>query len=614
VVLKFYRKLKMYFPNKLVFILVVLWSCGGQDTITDSYDVVVLGAGTGAVSAAIQSARNGSRTLYVNPLEWHGGMLTAAGVSATDGNHNLPSGLWAEWRSLLRNYYGGADSLFTGWVSNTMFEPHVGHQLWVDLLAKEKNLTIYTSTEWDNISKIEKGWILRLRQLDAYVEAKILIDGTDLGDVAAAVGVKYDIGMDARSYSQESIAPEVANDIVQDMTYVAILKDYGPGMNKTITKPLDYDSSRYHCACQHDCNKEGIHPCKTMLDYGRLPNDKYMINWPINGNDYNANIIAQDKTVRQAVYEKAKKQTLGFVYYIQTELGYTHLGLAEDEFPTRDKLALIPYHREGRRIKGVTRFNLNHIIDPFNYQLYRTGIAVGDYPVDHHNHKSIDPPIIEFPNIPSFNIPAGSLIPESVEDLVIADKAISVSNIVNGCTRLQPSILQVGQAAGMIASIAAQQSISPREVDVRAVQSKLLDSNVFLMPYQDVVLDDLGFKSIQKIGATGILRGEGIPYKWANKTLFYSDSIVSVPDLLDDLIDYDEKLDKVAIGQVQSLNKVNVIDMVQQISYLLQIPLNQIDTSKVSDKITRRELAIILDKNLDLFGKQKIDLEGKKIN
>ena len=99
----------------------------------ESYDVVVLGEGTGAVAAAVQSARSGAKTLLVNPLPWLGGMLTSAGVSATDGNHQLPAGLWGEFRGLLRQHYGGADSLFTGWVSNTMFEPKIGAKYWEEL-------------------------------------------------------------------------------------------------------------------------------------------------------------------------------------------------------------------------------------------------------------------------------------------------------------------------------------------------------------------------------------------------------------------------------------------------------------------------------------------------
>ena len=52
-----------------------------------------------------------------------GGMLTAQGVSAIDGNDQLPSGFWNEFREALRRHYGGASALATGWVSVTQFEP-----------------------------------------------------------------------------------------------------------------------------------------------------------------------------------------------------------------------------------------------------------------------------------------------------------------------------------------------------------------------------------------------------------------------------------------------------------------------------------------------------------
>ena len=66
------------------------------------------------------------------------------------------------------------------------------------------------------------------------IEAKILIDATELGNVRAAVGVPYDLGMDRRETSDEAFAPEEANHIVQDLTYVVTLKDYGPGSDRTI--------------------------------------------------------------------------------------------------------------------------------------------------------------------------------------------------------------------------------------------------------------------------------------------------------------------------------------------------------------------------------------------
>jgi NADPH-dependent 2,4-dienoyl-CoA reductase/sulfur reductase-like enzyme len=55
-------------------------------------DVLVVGGGTGGTAAGIQSARSGAKTIIVEKTKWLGGMLTAAGVSCTDGNDLLPGG------------------------------------------------------------------------------------------------------------------------------------------------------------------------------------------------------------------------------------------------------------------------------------------------------------------------------------------------------------------------------------------------------------------------------------------------------------------------------------------------------------------------------------------
>ena len=121
-----------------------------------------------------------------------------------------------------------------------------------------------------------------------------------------------------------------------------------------------------------------------MLTYAQLPNDKYLINWPINGNDYFANLPMLNHDDRMQIYQKAKAKTKSFVYFINQELGFQYLNLANDEFPTSDLLPLMPYHREGRRVHGLARMDIEHILDPYSSHLYRTGIAVGDYPIDHH--------------------------------------------------------------------------------------------------------------------------------------------------------------------------------------------------------------------------------------
>ncbi len=626
------RKCTLSFSSVLVFAFVFLAfsGCKGVRPDVRKADVLVIGGGTGAISAAIQSARSGAETILVHPYPWLGGMLTAAGVSATDGNHHLPAGLWGEFRSMLRAHYGGADSLFTGWVSNTMFEPRVGAEVWSALARREEMLTIYLEAEWKLLEK-QMPWKVEVTNTNGekkVITPKILVDGTDLGDVAAEAGARFDLGMDARAVSGESIAPEQSNDIVQDLTYVAILKDYGEGRDMTITKPSGYDPGEFTCTCKHaGCMLEDALDCEQMMTYGKLPGSKYMINWPRHGNDFGVNMVEMNQAKRDSVIAMAKAKTLRYIYFLQHELGFSHLGLADDEFPTDDLLPFYPYHREGRRIEGIVRMNLAHITEPYDDGLYRTGIAVGDYPIDHHHDEVPEAPELDFPPVPSYSVPMGCLIPAGVDGLVIADKAISVTNIVNGTTRLQPVVIQTGQAAGLMAAMASLGDVPLYQLDPRTVQQRALEYGGYLLPYVDVSPEDPHFTAIQKIGATGILRGEGVPYKWANRTYFYPDSIVNAHDLARDLDDFREdigfEVENMFLSVAQAIDLVYTIASKQALEmdvgnaqeFVKMIQENwtnvyQLPKYEPDRYATKRELAVLLDQVCDLFQHKKVDLHG----
>ena len=459
----------------------------------EGIDVVIIGGGASGVSAGIQASRLGAKTLIVEETDWLGGMLTAAGVSAIDGNYNLPAGIWGEFKNRLAVHYGDLDSLKTGWVSNVLFEPSVGNEIFNEMVAAENNLQVLNKTSLKTLKRKGQKWSVQVNLPNGKVkdiEAKIVIDATELGDVAKLCGVRYDIGMENRHETGEDIAPEAANSIVQDLTYVAILKDYGKDV--TIQRPEGYNPNEFACACTNDLcvspkESNRVWSKDMMITYGKLPNNKYMINWPIEGNDYYINLVEMSAKEREEALKAAKHYTMCFVYFLQHELGYNTLGLADDEYPTEDKLPFIPYHRESRRIHGQVRFTLNHITKPFDQKekLYRTCIAVGDYPVDHHHTRYQGKeklPNLYFYPIPSYGLPLGTLIPQDVEGLIVAEKSISESNIVNGTTRLQPVVMQIGQAAGTLAALSIEQDKKIAEVSVRDVQNKILEAGGYLLP------------------------------------------------------------------------------------------------------------------------------------
>jgi len=513
---------------------------GVADQVEYDADIVIAGGGTSGVAAAIQASRMGADVLLIEQTDWLGGMLTAAGVSATDGNHQMPSGLWGEFRDKLYDHYGGPDELFTGWVSNTMFEPSVGDSILKEMVATEDNLRIQygyrlseTASEGNRLT--EATFINRDGET-LTIKARQFIDATEYGDLLASAGADYSIYMETQDETGEEAAPEDPHPYVQDMTYVAILKDYGPGTDYTIEKPENYDSSAFECMCREVCNipDEELLSCEEVLDYGRLPNDKFMINWPNRGNDYYADNLELSHEERDSLHEQAKDFTRSWVYFMQTEGGFTNLGFADDEFNTEDQFPPMPYIRESRRLVGVDRLYLYDISNPYELEerpVYKTGIAVADYPVDHHRRKNPVPKQIDFPPIPSYNVPYGSLIPMNTDGLIVAEKSISVTNVVNGTTRLQPVVMQIGQAAGAAAAMSIQQNIQPRSLDVRQLQAELLEAGFWLMPYMDTDPETIFFKPIQRVGLSGIMRGEGIPVAWANETRFYPDSTLTAEQM-----------------------------------------------------------------------------------
>jgi len=613
-------------------------------------DVLIAGGGTAGVCAAIQAARDGVNVTLVTETLWLGGMLTTAGVSCTDGNQQLPAGIWGEFRQKLYDYYGGPDSVDTGWVSHTNFEPHVGHQIFKNWIEIFSNINIYYEFYFKRIKKEDHrvtGAIFEDKKGDRLaVQARITIDATEQGDLLAAAGCDFRTGVDSCRDTGEKQAPERSANILQDITYVATLKDYGGGADKTISKPPDYDPDHYLGCCREHCrpSQDVQIDARKMLSYGRLPNGKYMLNWPIQGNDFYLDVLNEIPIERDSKYQAAKNFTLGFVYLIQSELGFSHLGLADDEFPTDDRLPFYPYFRESRRVKGLVTLTVDDLLDPYGSaqgQIYKSGIAVGDYPLDHHHAKAPQKVAETFPSIPSYNLPYGCLVPQKIKGLLITEKSISVSHLVNGTTRLQPVVMQIGQAAGAAAALCSQQKIQPAEVPIRVLQQTLLDKQGYIMPFVELTPEDHNFQAVQRIGASGVMLGTGQPHNWANKTLFHPLKKVTLNSFYQILSRLNLTTPSMKISENQVIDRRQALTVLYQTSNAGKIPTsmsgNRANTERISEKawqfysrqawfiklsrakgfqlaepLTRQELAVLIDHIFNPFNKQAIQITRNK--
>jgi len=537
-------------------------------------DVLVVGGGMGGVSAALSALRAADELNYKTeklPLvvlteetDWLGGQMTSQGVSALDENHLVEisgaSRSYQKFRNDIRARYKNDLKLVPHaqaepwlnpgdcWVSWLAFEPKFALEEISRLLSPfEKAGTLCTKLRWKPIyctSVIESSSNQQSKRITAVgfadletkkcfeVQASIVIDATELGDLLPMAGIDYRSGAESRNETRELHAPEKARpDNVQDFTYPFVI-EIKAGENHVIDKPPYYDE--FHS--QGKFSLEGYPMFLTKLkgeaedmrieklpfwEYRRLiaanlfesaeyPHDLSMINW--NSNDLRLqNIIDVDAQTQSLRLALAKALSLGFLYWLQTEAprddggkGYPEFKLRRDILGTKDGLSKYPYIRESRRIVGLHTIVENEIVVASNPGaracLFADTVGIGHYPVDIHGEQDV-PGAAQ--RTRHFQIPLGALIPKDSVNLLPACKNIATTHVTNGSYRLHPIEWSIGEAQGTLAINALKNKDAPENIRsdnerLRDLQTQLIDRGVPLFWFNDVPTDHPNFAAIQK--------------------------------------------------------------------------------------------------------------------
>ncbi len=468
-------------------------------------EVLVVGGGTGGTAAAIQAARQGAKTVLVSEFPWLGGMLTSAGVSAPDGNELLPfqTGLWGAFlRELQQRQPGGLDH---GWVSFFTYDPRIGAEIFADWVAELPNLHwIAGQVPVEVLQQSDR--VTGVRFATVTIHAQVTLDGTELGDLLALGNVPHRWGWEQQAEFGELSAPIAPTELtrrypVQAPTWVVVMQDFGEGAIApeipVPESPIPAVPTDFQLAWENYGGEQ-------FLNYGRLPGNRFMINWPIRGNDYGEGVqrLVESAAARQEFHQAARSHSQGFARFIQQHLGQRY-GLAEAVFPIvppslgGGAYALHPYYRESRRLQGIATLREQDILPivrgrvaALPVQVLTEGcvyaenrcdaIAIGNYANDHHyptGKLDLKPKSIRWGGRwtgTPFTIPYRCLVPSQIDGLLACDKNISVTHVANGATRLQPVVLGIGQAAGLAAALCVQHNCQPRDLEVRSLQEALL--------------------------------------------------------------------------------------------------------------------------------------------
>lgn len=134
--------------------------------------------------------------------------------------------------------------------------------------------------------------------------------------------------------------------------------------------------------------------------------------------------------------------------------------------------------RETRRIIGQYTMTLKDILSAREFE---DSIGRNAYNIDIHipDAESVMDEICLKPGT-SYTIPYRSLLPQNVDNLLVAGRSISSTHEAQSSIRIMPCCMVTGQAAGTAAALSAKDNSNPADIDIKILQDILIKDNCLL--------------------------------------------------------------------------------------------------------------------------------------
>lgn len=229
--------------------------------------------------------------------------------------------------------------------------------------------------------------------------------------------------------------------------------------------------------------------------------------------------------------------------------------------------------------------------------------------------------------MPGYSIPLGSVIVRGMDNLLVTEKGMSTTHLVNAST-FYPSVqMAVGQGTGTVAAFCAFYKTTTKKVNLREVQKELIRFNAYLMPFVDVKQDDPYFRAVQQIGATGLLKGVQITKGKSTAVYFLPDSIVKTSDVKPALLEIYARSflwfnktkpgENFTVGNLLSIiSEMTLSDpetLQRNVKKYWQSRFKFSSAYDLNKPITRREFAILANLYINPFARN-VDITGRLIN
>lgn len=225
---------------------------------------------------------------------------------------------------------------------------------------------------------------------------------------------------------------------------------------------------------------------------------------------------------RDAYAQRLRDYTQGLIWFTQNDKelpehfrkAAKEWGFAKDEYTDNGNFPRQVYVREGRRFEGLYFFTAKDAtaVTPGTRPIvHSSSITASHYALDSHAVRKREPGkshLDGFLSYPAsvYTVPLGVIIPKVVDNLLIP-VPVSGSHIGFSTIRMEPCWMALGQAAGIAASIAIDDQVKIRRIDIKKLQKILIAEKATLIYYRDIKPTDENFEMVQTMGLLGYLPG-----------------------------------------------------------------------------------------------------------
>lgn len=393
------------------------------------YDVVVAGAGPAGVCAAIAAARNGAKTLLIERYGFLGGMWSAGFIIPLfdfENKHYIVTEIVDELKA--RGGWGGYYDI--------AFDFEIMKKLLDDMVTQRGAQILFHTflagayCEGEDV----KGVFIQNKSGRSLVKAKVVIDCTGDGDIAASAGVPFTMGRESDNLCQPVTCMFMLGNIEYMQPHYYSIRDAVIEASKACGIPFEFSYKRPFVLQLPNCKR-----CVVMWNHVRKkpPTDAVAFS--------EAELESREEIHR--IFDYIKKNV--------------------PMFKDVELIAIAPQTgvRESRHIHGLYTLETDECVHGAQFE---DGICDVAFSMDLHLPDKDEQENIHLEA--PYQIPYRCLVPVNRNGLLVAGRCISGTYETNGSYRVTGDCMATGQAAGAAAALAVKQNANVRDVDIHQLR------------------------------------------------------------------------------------------------------------------------------------------------